>query len=146
MESIFNPTIQPKTNIGQTIVRVLLGSFLLFAGISHLSFNRAEFLAQVPPWVPMDPDLVVILSGIVEILLGASLLFLSSKRVQVGWVAALFFVLIFPGNISQYINGIDAFGLDTDRARFIRLFFQPVLIFMAIWSTGAWQVWRNRNK
>jgi hypothetical protein len=63
MESIFNPTIQPKTNIGQTIVRVLLGSFLLFAGISHLSFNRAEFLAQVPPWVPMDPDLVVILSG-----------------------------------------------------------------------------------
>ncbi|WP_113925516.1 DoxX family protein [Cognataquiflexum aquatile] len=145
MESTFNPTIQPKTNIGQTIVRVLLGSFLLFAGISHLSFNRAEFLAQVPPWVPMDPDLVVILSGIVEILLGASLLFLASKRAQVGWVVALFFVLIFPGNISQYVNGIDAFGLDTDRARFIRLFFQPVLIVMALWSTGAWQVRRKKN-
>ncbi|MCL6258334.1 hypothetical protein M3O96_04500 [Aquiflexum sp. TKW24L] len=145
MESIFNPTIQPKTNMAQTIVRVLLGSFLLFAGISHLSFNRGEFLAQVPPWVPMDPDLVVILSGIVEILLGASLLFLASKRVQVGWVVALFFVLIFPGNVSQYVNGIDAFGLDTDRARFIRLFFQPVLIVMALWSTGAWQAWRNKN-
>lgn len=146
MKSIFNPTIQPKTNIGQTIVRILLGSFLLFAGISHLSFNRAEFLAQVPPWVPMDPDLVVILSGIVEIVLGATLLFLSSKKIQVGWVTAIFFVLIFPGNISQYLNGIDAFGLDTDRARFIRLFFQPVLIVMALWSTGAWQAWIKRNQ
>ena len=146
MKSIFNPTIQPKTNIGQTIVRILLGSFLLFAGISHLSFNRAEFLAQVPPWVPMDPDLVVILSGIVEIVLGATLLFLSSKKILVGWVTAIFFVLIFPGNISQYLNGIDAFGLDTDRARFIRLFFQPVLIVMALWSTGAWQAWIKRNQ
>ena len=146
MKSIFNPSIQPKTNIGQTIVRILLGSFLLFAGISHLSFNRAEFLAQVPPWVPMDPDFVVILSVIVEIVLGATLLFLSSKKIQVGWVTAIFFVLIFPGNISQYLNGIDAFGLDTDRARFIRLFFQPVLIVMALWSTGAWQAWIKRNQ
>ncbi|MCH6199968.1 hypothetical protein MMU07_10265 [Aquiflexum sp. LQ15W] len=145
MESIFNPAIQPKTNFGKTIVRIILGSFLLFAGISHLSFNRGEFLAQVPSWVPMDPDLVVILSGIVEILLGASLLFLSSKRVQVGWVVALFFVLIFPGNVSQYVNGIDAFGLDTEKARFIRLFFQPVLIVMALWSTGALRAWRNKN-
>lgn len=146
MASIFNPKIQPKSNIGHFVVRVLLGSFLFFAGISHLTFNRIEFLAQVPAWIPIDPDLVVILSGIVEILLGASLLFLSSKKVQIGWLTALFFVLIFPGNISQYVNGIDAFGLDTDRDRFIRLFLQPVLIFMALWSTGAWQLWIKRNK
>jgi uncharacterized membrane protein len=121
------------------ILRVLLGLFLLLAGISHLSWSRAEFLAQVPPWLPMNPDLVVVLSGVVEILLGLSLIVLTKHQKTVGIVAALFFVAIFPGNISQYVNNIDAFGLDTDRARFIRLFFQPVLIVWALWSTGFWQ-------
>lgn len=50
---------------------------------------------------------------------------------------ALFYVAIFPGNISQYVNGISAFGLDTDQARLIRLFFQPVLIAWALWSTDG---------
>lgn len=136
-----------KTNLAQNIARIILGSFLVFAGTSHLSWSRAEFLAQVPPWLPIDGDLVVLLSGVVEIILGLSLLFLTSKRRQVGWIVAAFFVLIFPGNISQYINGIDAFGLDTDRARGIRLFFQPLLVLLALWSTGAWQAWRkNRSR
>jgi len=55
----------------------------------------------------------------------------------VGWVVAAFFVAIFPGNISQYVNGIDAFGLDTDRARLVRLFFQPLLALWALWATRA---------
>ncbi len=91
----------------------------------------------------MNADLVVILSGIVELSLGLALIFLTKYRVQVGWLTALFFVLIFPGNISQYINHVDAFGLDTDAKRFIRLFFQPVLILWALWSTGAWGTWRR---
>ena len=48
---------------------------------------------------------------------------------------AAFFVAIFPGNISQYVNGIDAFGLDTERARLVRLFFQPLLVAWALWAT-----------
>lgn len=119
----------------KTIGRILLGLFLTLAGISHLTYSRTEFLAQVPPWVPMDPDLVVILSGVVEIILGLSLLFVKKRRKEVGWIVALFFVAIFPGNISQYMNGIDAFGLNSDKARLIRLFFQPVLIIWALWST-----------
>lgn len=119
----------------QTVLRILLGFFLLFAGISHLWWARTEFLAQVPKWMPLDPDLVVILSGIVEIALGLALVTLHSYQRKVGIIAALFFVAIFPGNINQYIHGIDAFGLDTDRARLIRLFFQPVLILWALWST-----------
>lgn len=134
-----------KNNLAQNIARIILGSFLVLAGTSHLFWSRAEFLAQVPPWLPIEADLVVILSGVVEILLGLSLLFLTSKRTQVGWVVAAFFVLIFPGNISQYMNGVDAFGLDTDRARGIRLFFQPLLVALALWSTGAWQTWRKNR-
>lgn len=82
----------------------------------------------------------------VEITLGLSLLFLRSKQAQVGWVVALFFILIFPGNISQYVNGISAFGLDTDRARLIRLFFQPVLVLWVVWSCGSWADYQSKKK
>ncbi|OJW16884.1 DoxX family membrane protein [Mucilaginibacter sp. 44-25] len=121
----------------QNIARIILGAFLTFAGVSHLTFNRSEFLAQVPGWLPVDPDLTVILSGIIEISLGLALIFEVRYKKWVGITAAVFFILIFPGNISQYVNKADAFGLNTDKARFIRLFFQPILILWALWSTNA---------
>lgn len=134
-----------KTTTLQTIFRLLLGGFLLLAGIGHLTWARAEFTAQVPPWVPMNTDLVVVLSGIVEILMGSSLLIISTYRVQIGWIVAIFFVLVFPGNISQYTHHVDAFGLNSDTKRAIRLLFQPVLVAWALWSTGAWHAWRHRE-
>jgi uncharacterized membrane protein len=136
-----------KTSIIQKIFRILLGCFMIYAGYSHLTFNRIEFQAQVPDWVPLGKDLVVILSGIVEILLGIGMVFWAKQRVKVGLALALFYILIFPGNISQYLNGTDAFGaLNSDKARLVRLFFQPVLIAWALWSTGAWTAWKNRKK
>ncbi|WP_423299934.1 DoxX family protein [Glutamicibacter nicotianae] len=119
--------------------RIALGSFLGFAGVSHLTFAREEFRAQVPDFVPLDPDLTVILSGVVEIGLGLSLLALLKRRVAAGWIAALFFVAVFPGNLAQWQEGRDAFGLDTDAKRLARLFFQPALIALALWSTAAWR-------
>jgi len=135
-----------KPTLGQTAVRILLGLFLVFAGVSHLSFMRNEFLAQVPNWLPMEPDMVVLLSGIVEILLGASLIFLIINRITIGWIVALFFVAVFPGNIAQLINQKDAFGLNSDFLRWMRLPFQPILIISVLWSTGAWESWRNKKK
>lgn len=130
------------TSIPRTIARVVLGGFLVYAGIGHLGPQREAFQAQVPTWLPLDPDFVVIASGVVEIALGLALILLPRYRAVVGWVVAAFFVVIFPGNISQYVTGTDAFGLDTDQARLIRLFFQPVLVVWALWSTGAWAAWR----
>lgn len=124
--------------------QVGLGLFLTSAGYSHLTVNRLEFQAQVPTWLPLDPDLVVLASGVVEILLGLSLLALWRFRAHVGLLAALFFVAIFPGNINQFVNGIDAFGLNTDTARGVRLLFQPVLVLWALWSTGAMRLLRRR--
>lgn len=114
---------------------------MTLAGVGHLTFQRQEFLAQVPRWLPDNPafmDFVVLSSGVVEIALGLSMVFLSKQKVKIGIFLALFYVLVFPGNISQYTNSIDAFGLDTNQKRLIRLFFQPVLIFWALWSTGAY--------
>ena len=127
------------------IARILLGAALIFAGTSHLTFARLTFQAQVPAWLPLDKDFVVIASGVVEISLGLGLLILFRYSPLVGILTALFFVAIFPGNISQYLTHTDAFGLNTDESRLIRLFFQPVLVFWALWSTGAW-CWINLKR
>ncbi len=124
--------------------QVLLGGALTYAGITHLTTNRTEFQAQVPTWVPLSADFVVLASGVVEIALGIALASLQYRR-PVGWITAAFFVAIFPGNISQYVNGIDAFGLDSDQARLIRLFFQPLLVLWALWGTGILQKKRRTN-
>jgi uncharacterized membrane protein len=121
----------------RTVARLLLAGALIFAGIGHLTVSRAEFQAQVPTWVPLDPDFVVLASGVVEIALGVLLVVARRYRRHVGWLTAAFFVAIFPGNISQYLTATDAFGLDTDEARFTRLFFQPLLVIWGLWSTGA---------
>jgi uncharacterized membrane protein len=125
----------------KTLAQLGLGAFLLSAGISHLGSNRTEFLAQVPTWLPLNADFVVVASGLVEITLGAILittvLIFKRYRSQVGLITGIFFILIFPGNINQYVNQIDAFGLDTDTKRLIRLFFQPPLVIWALWSSGA---------
>jgi uncharacterized membrane protein len=123
--------------------QVLLGLALGYAGIGHLTTSRQEFQAQVPNLLKDYADFVVVASGVVEIALGVALVGLWRYRVQVGWIVAAFFVAIFPGNISQYLNGVDAFGLDSDTSRLVRLFFQPVLVMWALWSTGAWRARRR---
>lgn len=130
----------------QRFFQILLGVSLAYAGTTHLTTSRQEFQAQVPTWLPLDADFVVIASGIVEILLGIALLTLWPYRRQVGLIVAIFFILIFAGNINQYVNGIDAFGLNSDQARLTRLFFQPVLVAWALWSTDAWQIVKSWRK
>lgn len=118
---------------------------LVGAGVAHLTTQRTEFQAQVPSWFPLDEDLVVVVSGIIEIALGLALIVLRRRRVLVGAIVAAFFVAIFPGNIAQWSEGVDAFGLDTDTERFVRLFFQPVLVVWALTATGAWRAYRARR-
>lgn len=90
------------------------------------------------------PELVVAVSGVIELGFAAALLALPRLRVHIGWLLALFFVVVFPGNISQFVTGTDAFGLDSDLARGLRLLFQPLLVAWALWCTGAWHAWRKR--
>ena len=135
-----------STNKIQDFFRILLGIFMITAAIGHFTFQRTDFQAQVPNWVPVDKDLVVILSGIAEIALGVGMIFITRYKVQIGIALALFYVVVFPGNIAQYLNGTSAFGLDTDLSRLVRLFFQPVLIFLSLWSTGALEVITRKFK
>jgi uncharacterized membrane protein len=129
-------TVSGMSSAIRTGARILLGVLLAGAGVSHLTWARDDFAAQVPAWVPFSVDFVVVSSGVVEIVLGLALLFVVRNRALVGLAVAVFFVAVFPGNISQYATGTDAFGLDTDAKRFVRLFFQPVLVVWALWCTG----------
>jgi uncharacterized membrane protein len=146
MESAGGGPVTIPMSGARSVTRVLLGAGLVSAGLGHLFWAREEFQAQVPSWVPVDADAVVLGSGVVEIGLGAALVVASRRRTQVGWAAAAFFVAVFPGNVAQLTEGRDAFGLDTDEARAVRLLFQPVLVAAALWSTGAWWEWRTRRR
>lgn len=126
------------------IPQSILGLTLIFTGVGHLTTRRLEFQAQVPNQLKQWANEVVLASGFVEIALGVALLVLWKYRVLVGWTVALFFVAIFWGNISQFVNGTDAFGLDSGTERFVRLLFQPVLVGWALVSTGAWGSWRRK--
>lgn len=118
------------------IAKYALGGMLVTAGIGHLTFARKEFQAQVPEWTPIPKDDTVVYSGFVEIALGASLIFSQSHaESKVGKVAAGFFAAVFPGNVAQYVNRKDAFGLNSDNKRLARLFMQPLLMAWAIKST-----------
>ena len=127
------------------VSQVLLGIALAYAGFKHLTSSRLEFQAQVPSLLQSQADFIVLASGVVEIALGVALMLAWRYRVQVGWIVGLFFVAVFWGNISQYLNGVDAFGLNSDRSRFVRLLFQPLLVMWALWSTGAWRSYRVRG-
>ena len=129
----------------RTIARWGLGATLIVAGTGHLTVQREEFQAQVPSWFPADEDAVVVVSGVVELVLGAALIAVGRRRAPiVGVLAAGFFIVIFPGNIAQFLEGTDGFGLDTDAKRFTRLLFQPLLVLWALWSTGGWGWLRRR--
>lgn len=141
--------IQTKTSTIQNILRILLGAFMLYAGIGHLTFLRIEFQAQVPTWITTDSqfmDFIVLASGIIEVIFGILMIWGGKIKVYTGIALAIFYVLIFPGNINQYVNQIDSFGLDTDKQRLIRLFFQPVLIIWALWSTAAIKYLKTKLK
>lgn len=121
----------------KNLIRIVLGAFMLLAGIGHLTYARETFQAQVPDWIPLSKDFVVLASGIVEIALGLAMIFLTKQKRKVGMILAIFYVLVFPGNIAQYMEHRDGFGLDTDTKRFVRLLFQPVLIFLSLYSTDV---------
>ena len=121
----------------QDLARVGLGTFLAAAGLSHLTFARKGFRAQVPDFVPLDVDDTVVISGCAEVALGTALVIFPKERVKIGTIAAVFFAAVFPGNIAQWRHRRDGLGLNSDRTRFLRLFAQPVPIAVALWSTGV---------
>lgn len=132
------------TTTAQDAARYVLGTFMVGAGVGHLTFARKPFQAQVPDWVPQNKDTVVLESGVVEIGLGLLLLFNKRYKAPMGVGLAAFYAAVFPGNIHQYLSSLSALSLDTERKRYVRLFFQPVLMGVALWSCGVFNAKRKQ--
>ena len=138
-----------KTNTFQNIIRILLGLVMTYIGIGHLTFLQIDFQAQVPTWITTQNDLIdliIITSGIIEIILGLLMVIGGKLKVKTGVLLAIFYILIFPGNINQYVNEIDAFNLNSDTSRFVRLLFQPILVFLALFSSGGLRLLKDRKQ
>lgn len=138
-----------KTSTFQNSIRILLGLIMIYLGIGHLTFLQIAFQAQVPSWLTKQKnliDLIIITSGIIEIILGILMVVGGKLKVKTGIFLAIFYVLIFPGNINQYVNEIDAFNLNTDTSRFMRLLFQPILVLLALFSSGGLWFLKNRKR
>lgn len=129
----------------KNLVRIGMGFAMIAAGIGHLTFQRKTFQVQVPDFIPLAKDTTVLASGFVEIAFGLAMVFAGEKKKQVGLTLAIFYVLIFPGNIHQYQQHLDGFGLNTDSKRLGRLFFQPVLIFLSLYSTAGWKLLKKKE-
>lgn len=119
--------------------RTALAGLLVAAGAGHLTTLRRGFRVAVPDWATRvlhtDKDTIVVVSGVVEVVLGVALLALPRERRRVGIAVAALFVAVFPGNVHHWRTGRDVPGLDSDAKRFGRLFLQPVLVGWALWST-----------
>jgi len=117
-------------------LRWALAGFLGTAGVGHF-LRPDEFLQQVPPYLPA-PELLVVLSGVAELGLALALVVLPRHRRAVGFLVALLLLAVLPGNIAQYTEARDAFGLDSDAARLTRLALHPLLW---LWASIAGDLW-----
>jgi uncharacterized membrane protein len=131
-------------SVPKVVARTVLAALLLIAGASHLTWGRRGYRIVVPDWATAllrtDKDAIVVASGAVELMLGGALLALPRERGRIGWIVAGFFIAVFPGNVHQWRTRRDAPLMRTDRARFVRLLLQPVLVAWALWS--SWPVRR----
>jgi uncharacterized membrane protein len=121
----------------RTAARWLLIALLGVAGASHLTWGRRGYRIVVPDWstryTGLSKDAIVVGSGVAELALAGAVAAMPRER-SVGWLVAAFFVAVLPGNVHQWRIGRSAPMLRTDRARFVRLLLQPVLVAWALWS------------
>ena len=115
---------------------VFTGVFMFVSGYGHLFLAAEEIELLVPAWSPISPKAMVIVTGYIEITIGLAFIFLRSKIHIVGWILVVFLILVFPGNLYQYSNEIDAFGLNTPGKRLARLFLQPFIILWVLYVSG----------
>ncbi len=109
---------------------------MFVSGYGHLFLASDEIELLVPTWSPLSPKAMVIVTGYIEIIIGLAFIFIRRKVHLIGWILVVFLILVFPGNLYQYNNDIDALGLNTSGKRLARLFLQPIIILWVLYVSG----------
>jgi uncharacterized membrane protein len=115
-----------------TDARCAMALFFVIAGLSHFGPARAEFVGMVPPWVPVNHDVTIVVTGVLELCGGIGLLVPATTRVA-GIALALFLVAVFPANMYAAEHHLRIFGREHP-ALLPRTIDQIVLLALVIWS------------
>ena len=120
----------------RALVRWLLALFYVAAGVAHLAIPQ-PFLLITPGWVPL-PREVVLLTGVAELAGAAGLLqpWSPGLRRAAGWGLAAYALCVWPANFNHMqIDLARADGGAGLTYHVPRLLFQPVLIWLAWWTS-----------
>jgi uncharacterized membrane protein len=130
----------------RTVMRWLMIAFYAAAGVGHLTWPDA-FLPIMPEMVPF-PREVILVTGLCE-LAGAAALAVPRPRHLAGIMLALYALCVWPANIRHALGHIVIPHIpDSWWYHGLRLAFQPVLIWWALFCSGVidWplpQIWRR---
>ena len=130
----------------RAVWRVVLA--LLYALAGYMHFARPEpFLSITPDWVPVAPE-VIFWTGVAELLGAAGLLqpWSAPVRRAAAWGLAAYAVCVFPANINHFAMDMARPDGGLGLAYHVpRMFAQPVVVWLALWSGGVtdWP-WRRR--
>lgn len=103
----------------------LIALFFIAAGANHF-LHPQPYLAMMPGYLP-EPEALVGISGVAEILGGFGLIVPSARRFS-AWGLIVLLVVIFPANIHIALHGWP--GVDLPRwVLWLRLPLQPLMIW-----------------
>ncbi len=117
----------------RTHARRGLAAAMVVAGVAHL-VQPDPFLAHLPAWVPAA-ELIVAVTGVIEILFGVVLVGPSRHRRTVGHLLAAYLVAVFPANVYVAVADVAVDGQPGGPYPWLRLPIQALLVAIAIWST-----------
>lgn len=117
--------------------RIGFGLALAIAGLTHF-LSPTPFVQHMPAWVPARLELVYA-TGVLEIFGGTALAFWPRYRREIAVLVSLYLLAVFPGNIYVAIANIDVKGQPEGIYPWIRLPFQALFIWWALWSSDALQ-------
>jgi len=122
----------------RSVLRGLLALFYAVAGVFHLA-SPAAFLRIVPPWVPA-PETVIGATGLAEIVGAVAIAQPWSLRLRrAGGIGlALYALCVWPANFHHMTLDMARPDQGWGLAYHVpRLMAQPLLIWLALWASGA---------
>lgn len=85
-----------------------LAAMFLLTGISHFGASRDDFIAMVPPFLPL-PDMLVTVTGMLELTGALGLLHRKTTPAAAAGLSALL-IFMFPANVHAALDGLSFDG------------------------------------
>jgi uncharacterized membrane protein len=105
----------------------------VIVGIKH--FTNTDFFVNIVPPIINCKEEVVLVSGLIEVILGILLLFNQTRKLA-AWGIILLLIAVFPANIYLYLSEItrETLSISKNQALY-RLPFQIPLMIISYWHS-----------